>query len=57
MIRYTKEEIDNLRIKYKVNEQLKERLLYIKNGMNKSSHININNKRIITQIYQCCQSI
>ena len=44
MIRYTKEEINNLKSNYKINEQLKERLIYIKNGMNKSSHININNK-------------
>ena len=44
MIRYTKEEINKLKLSYKINEQLKDRLIYIKNGMNKSSHININNK-------------
>ena len=44
MIRYTKEEINKLKLNYKINEQLKDRLIYIKNGMNKSSHININNK-------------
>ena len=44
MIRYTKEEINKLKLSYKINEQLKDRLIFIKNGMNKSSHININNK-------------
>lgn len=44
MIRYTKEEINDLKKGYKINEQLIEKLIFIKNSMNKSSHININNK-------------
>ena len=44
MIKYTKEEIDNLKLNYKINDQLIERLKIIKKEMNKSSHITINNK-------------
>jgi len=46
MIRYTKEEIYNLKLNYKINEDLVEKLKLIKKEMNKSSHININNKTI-----------
>lgn len=44
MIRYTKEEITDLKQNYKVNEELIQRLIYIKNGLKKSSHVIINNK-------------
>ena len=46
MIKYRKEEIEQLKKNYKINEELIYKLKIIKKEMNNSSHININNKTI-----------